>query len=170
MFLEKLVIAIGLVLANVITGSGLFEIGGVNPDFILIFTIFFALRRGAFAGIWIGFFGGLLTDADIGLVVDPTGAETAKIGLHALAYSLVGFGFGRFLKNIYRESWAAATLVVLVGGFLARLLVYMNYNFFWGDIAGYSLLPTAAYSAVLAPMFFYSLAWLYKMEDPGEGF
>ncbi|EMY02379.1 rod shape-determining protein MreD-like protein [Leptospira interrogans str. 2002000626] len=67
MILEKLVIAIGILIAHFLNGSNLFEIGSaIKPDFMILLVLFFALRRGPLYGLWIGFFGGLLTDSGLG--------------------------------------------------------------------------------------------------------
>ena len=56
MILERIVIGIGILLAHVLNGTNLFDIGtAIKPDFMILLVIFFALRKGGMSGLWIGF-------------------------------------------------------------------------------------------------------------------
>ena len=78
--LNLAVIAAGILVSFFLKGFNFLslnfeKLGGsiIYPDFLLIFVIFFALRRGEFSGLWIGFFAGLLEDAGLLGYAEKTG-------------------------------------------------------------------------------------------------
>jgi hypothetical protein len=63
MFLNFAVVAIGILVSFFLKGINFLSLdlesvgGGIlYPDFLLILVIFFALRRGDFSALWVGFF------------------------------------------------------------------------------------------------------------------
>ena len=59
MILEKVVIGIAIFVSYFLqTSVDFFALGSIKPDFLLILTVYFALYRGSFSALWIGFFGG----------------------------------------------------------------------------------------------------------------
>ncbi len=168
MILEKIMIGVGLLLAHFLNGSALFEIGGYKPDFMMILVLFFALRKGGLFGLWIGFFGGLLTDSGLGGETEIDNEVYYKIGLHTLSYSLTGYIVGKFTRSAYNENYLSITIYVLVFTFLSRVFVYLLFILFFHSNDSYSLIATSLYTAILGPLFFFILTWSYKL-SPTEG-
>jgi len=69
--------------------SNMLSIGGVKPDFIILFLAYFALNQGSFKGVVVGFFTGLLIS-----IFD----NNPTIGILPLTYSIIGYGIG-ILRN-----------------------------------------------------------------------
>ena len=66
MIFEKIVVLSGIILAHILNGSNLFDFGPeIKPDFMILLVIFFSLRKGEMSGLWVGFIGGLLSDAGL---------------------------------------------------------------------------------------------------------
>jgi len=91
---------------------------GVAPDVVVVVIAAIAVRCGSETGAVTGFIAGLLIDLFL-----PTPA-----GLTALAYTLVGYGFGRAGAGVLEQAWwtgpaagavaafAAGSLYAVVGG------------------------------------------------------
>ena len=89
-------------------------IGGIEPDFVLIFVVILALRHGPVSGMLWGFFAGF--SEDVYAPVDWLGAQT-------LAFTCVGFGVGQLEERFLRLN--LATKVALLGlAFMLNDLVY----------------------------------------------
>lgn len=176
MLLDATVIAFGLVLSQVLNGLNLLEInfsltGRVYPDFLLIFAIFFALRRGEFSGLWIGFFAGLLEDSQI--VFTQLGLGEGRggqyiIGVHAIIYTLAGFVLGKLNRVIDRDSTLPIMFVVLATVFLCRLIVWGMMGLLFQPNASYPFFGPAIYSAIIAPIWFGLLGWIYRQTNEEE--
>ncbi|AVQ11051.1 Rod shape-determining protein MreD [Leptospira santarosai] len=170
MILEKLVIAIGILIAHFLNGSNLFEIGlAIKPDFMILLVIFFALRRGALYGLWIGFFGGLLTDSGLGGEIIAIGnVVTYKIGLHSLTFCLIGYFVGKFARSAYHENYFSITIYSLLITFVTRVATYYLFSIFFHENMSYSLFFTSFFNALIAPAFFYALTWIYQLDHMGD--
>ena len=108
MILERIVIGVGILLAHILNGTNLFDIGtAIKPDFMILFVIFFALRKGGMSGLWIGFIGGLLTDAALGGEEGLGGKVYYKIGIHSLSFSIIGYLLGKFGRISYNENFVS---------------------------------------------------------------
>lgn len=167
--IENIVIGIGILFCHFLNGSNLFELGGsFKPDFMVIFVVFFALRRGPLTGLWIGFFGGLLTDSGLGGETGVDNVVYYKIGLHSFTYAIIGYIVGKFTRNAYNENYLSITIYNLVFTFVSRAILYLLFIVFFHENASYSFLATSIYTAVLSPVFFFVLTWAYKM-DSAEG-
>lgn len=137
--------------------------GVIYPDFLLIFVVYFALIKGEFTGLWIGFFAGILEDSTIlrfGGGADPF---TSILGLHAFAYTILGYGLGKANRMMDRDN-LSTTLIVVFGATLAtRFLVWLEMGIVNQFYASYSFLSTALYTAAIAPVWFALLSWLYRI-------
>ncbi len=167
MLLEALVIIAGLVISYFLKDVNFLTInwdftGVVFPDFLLIFIIFFALRRGEFSGLWIGFFAGLLEDSTILSFSDSQGAHVHIIGVHATIYTLAGFILGKLNRIVDKDSTVPIMFVVFSTTFLCRLLVWLLIGFMEESNASYSFFGPAIYTAILAPVWFYLLGVAYR--------
>ncbi|MBV9870792.1 MAG: rod shape-determining protein MreD [Frankiaceae bacterium] len=118
-----------------------------HPDLLLLVVIAFALASGSQRGALLGFWAGLFAD-----VIPPAGHIAGRT---AFAYTVVGFLAG--LLEDPEENSVFATIVVVLGGSAASVLVYAGLGGLLGDArvtAGattHSLLATVVYDVVLAP-------------------
>lgn len=165
MILERIVIGIGILLAHILNGTNLFDIGtAIKPDFMILLVIFFALRKGGMSGLWIGFIGGLLTDAALGGEEGLGGKVFYKIGIHSLSFSLVGYLLGKFGRMSYNENFISISIFAFVLTLIARAFTYMLFSFFFHPNLNYSFIATSVYNAAIAPLTFFILSWIYKLE------
>jgi rod shape-determining protein MreD len=106
--------------------SNLLSIGGVRPDFLIIFVLYFAVNYGSFKGTLAGFSIGIIISMfDGGLV----------IGLLPLIYSIVGYT-GGFLKTQHYKMIPAvfniSCFLIIFGSFF--IYTYFNYDYlFYND-------------------------------------
>jgi rod shape-determining protein MreD len=172
LLLEIAVIAVGLLLSHFLKGINFLSInwditGVIYPDFLLIFVIFFALRRGEFSGLWIGFFAGLLEDSGI-LRFDFPEPALNVIGVHAIIYTLTGFILGKLNRIIDRDSTIPIMFVVFTTTFICRFLVWFIMGILDESSASYAFFGPAVYTAILSPVWFFLLGWAYRQTAEEE--
>lgn len=166
MILERIVIGIGILLAHVLNGTNIFDIGtAIKPDFMILLVIFFALRKGGLSGLWVGFIGGLLTDAALGGEEGLGGKVFYKIGIHSLSFSIVGYLLGKFGRMSYNENFVSISIFAFTLTLITRGLTYMLFSFFFHPNLNYSFIATSIYNAAIAPLTFFALSWIYKLES-----
>lgn len=170
--LNVAVIAAGILVSFFLKGFNFLslnfeKLGGsvIYPDFLLIFVIFFALRRGEFAGLWIGFFAGLLEDAGLLGYTQRTGEFLPIIGTHALVYCLTGFILGKVNRLMDKDRTATVVLLVFVTTLLERAFVWLLVGLLEDFNKSYSFMGPAVYTALLAPVWFFILSWVYQIQD-----
>jgi rod shape-determining protein MreD len=169
MILDYLVVFAGIFLAHVLNGTTLFEFGvNIKPDFVVILVVFFALRRGEVSGLWVGFLGGLLTDASLG-AEEIGGKVFYKIGVHSLSYSLGGYLLGKFGRDYYTENYLSITIYAFIMTFVMRGVTYFLFSSFFYPNENYSYLASSIYNAALAPLTFFLLSWVYRLEQKEGG-
>ncbi len=169
MILEKIVIFAGILVAYFLNGSNLFELGkSIKPDFMILLVTFFALRKGALSGLWIGFFGGLLSDAGLGGEIGAGGIIHYKVGLHSMSFSLLGYAIGKFGRSAYSENFLSVCVVNFAITLVSRLLTYFLFVIFFHSNENYGFLTTSIYNGAIAPIVFFILTWAYRLE-PAEG-
>ncbi|MDF3818650.1 rod shape-determining protein MreD [Leptospira sp. 96542] len=164
MILDKIFIIIGMLLSHFLNGSNLFELGGaIRPDFMIIFIIFFALRKGAMYGLWLGFFGGLLSDTALGGEIGGDNIEYYKIGLHSFSYAAVGYLIGKITKNSYTENYISITIYVLGFTLLSRIITYFLFWMFFHSNQSYSFIYVSLYNAFIGPALFFLFTWAFQL-------
>ncbi|MCC6274476.1 MAG: rod shape-determining protein MreD [Leptospiraceae bacterium] len=169
MILEKIVIFSGILVAYFLNGSNIFELGkSIKPDFMILLVTFFALRKGALSGLWIGFFGGLLSDAGLGGEVGVGGAIHYKVGLHSMSFSIIGYLIGKFGRSAYSENLLSVCVVNFAVTLLSRIFTYALFVMFFHSNQTYGFLATSVYNGAIAPIVFFILTWAYRLE-PTEG-
>ncbi|MCE9501436.1 MAG: rod shape-determining protein MreD [Leptospira sp.] len=169
MILEKSVIAIGILVAHFLNGSNLFELGSsIKPDFMIILVIFFALRKGTLSGLWVGFFGGLLSDTGLGGEIGAKGEILYKIGLHTLSFSMIGYFLGKFGRTAYNENFISISVTTFIITLLARLSTYFLFSIFFHSNLNYAFFSTSLYNAAIAPIVFSALTWIYRLDPASE--
>ena len=91
---------------------------GCSPNLLLIFVVSTGVMRGDIAGLFTGFFSGLLCDCFSGSVV----------GLFALIYMFAGFVCGKYRKSFYPENMMQPLSIIAVSDFVFGLL---NFGLFF---------------------------------------
>ncbi len=127
-FLDKTIIIIALFISYVLQyGADFFVLGNISPDFLLILTTYFALYRGEFSGLWIGFIAGLLQDINLGGYSLFFNEVEYYVGTHALGGALVGYLFGKFSTRVKEDNsfmiFISIFILSLVKGFIVFILV-----------------------------------------------
>ena len=106
-----------IVLLTQIFLSNLLSVGGVRPDFLIIFVLYFAVNFGSFKGVLAGFSIGIITSIF-------TGGLT--VGLLPLIYSFVGYA-GGFLKTRHYKMFP---IIFNLSCFLIIFGIYFIYTYF----------------------------------------
>lgn len=122
---------------------------GVKPDLVLLLAALSGFLLGPREGAFLGFVGGAMMDLFAG----------SYIGLNALAVMTAGYLAGEAGERLYRESALVATGVTFfaaAGGLAVNylLLLYLDIHVHPLYALVRVILPTALYTAVLAPFFF----------------
>ncbi|MEQ8351790.1 MAG: rod shape-determining protein MreD [Leptospiraceae bacterium] len=172
MFLEATVVAVGLIVSYFLKGINFLSLnfeflntGAIYPDFLLIFVIFFSIRKGDFTGIWIGFFAGLLEDSQL-LAFDEGAREFVSIiGVHSLVYCLAGYTIGRLNRLLDRDSIASILVLVFATTFIVRIAIWLIMGIVDQFSAAYPLLGPAVYTAIIAPVWFWILTTVYRLDS-----
>ena len=129
------------------------RIANVAPDLGLVVAIAFAYYRGPEAGAIAGFCAGLLFDLFL----------STPLGLHALAYALVGYGVGVIEGGLLRTPRFLPTLLAVLGGLAGGLLligigVLAGVDAVKGTQGVETISIAALYDALLAPVLFVLVA------------
>lgn len=137
--------------------------GVVYPDFLMIFVIFFSLHKGEFSGLWIGFFAGLLEDS--GLLSFVGGEFIPIIGVHALIYTSTGFFIGSIQKYLDKDHAIPQMLLVFAIIIVIRILTWVMIGILESFNMNYPIVGPALYTALLTPIWFTLLGWLYRLPE-----
>ena len=172
MFLNFAVVAIGILVSFFLKGINFLSLdlesvgGGIlYPDFLLILVIFFALRRGDFSALWVGFFSGLLEDSGLLSFADKTGEFVPIIGTHALVYCLIGFILGKVHKLMDKDRVPTIILIVFVTSVVERIIVWLLVGVLEDFNKSFSVLGPSVYTELFAPIWIAGLSWVYKMQE-----
>ena len=138
--------------------------GVIYPDFLLIFIAFFALHRDEMAGIWVGFFGGLLEDGANWVFDSANGGFSVVIGVHALVYSLMGYILGKSSNYFERYQSSFTILLLLFTAILSRFFIWFIYGVIDNFNKNYPIVGPALYTALLVPIWFALLSWTYRIQ------
>ncbi|MDO8886140.1 rod shape-determining protein MreD [Candidatus Oleimmundimicrobium sp.] len=138
-----------------------FEIGGVQPDLVLIVITICALIEGPVWGSLAGFMGGLLQDL----------VTIRNMGLGALSKTIVGYLAGLAKKNVVGENLFLPVIVVFLTSLSAQI-IYVLFSFLIGDIIVLRqiffrvIIPSAIYDSLLAlPIYLLLLKILTRKKE-----
>jgi rod shape-determining protein MreD len=121
----------------------LISIGGIKPDLLLLFFLFFTVRKGAYIPIIFGF--------GLGLIQDLVGG--GFIGLYALSKSVTGFVIGKlFPEKTPEEIWlhiGGIILCILVHDTISSYIYHQDgavnfFSIFWKQV-----LPSSLYNLLI---------------------
>lgn len=175
MILEKIVIGIAIFVSYFLqTSVDFFALGSVKPDFLLILTVYFALYRGSFAALWIGFFGGLLQDINLGGYTNLVKQDMQYyIGTSALAKTIIGYVSGKVARDINKDATSLIVIVVFVACLIKGILMFFTVAIFHSSAHAASLitivLPEALFTAILSIVWFRLLRWAFPTVEKTEG-
>lgn len=165
MLLEKVIIAISIIVSYFLQSSvEFFSIGSIKPDFLLLLTIYFAMFRGEFTGIWVGFFGGLLQDINLGIIPNFDIEKMRYfLGINILPKALIGYIAGKIAKGITKDNYFTWVAISFVFSLIKGVLVFLLTAFSSMSMASQSLvtviLPESVYNALLSIIWFKLLLW-----------
>jgi rod shape-determining protein MreD len=175
MILEKVVIAIAIFISYFFqTSVDFFALGSIKPDFLLILTVYFALYRGSFSALWIGFFGGLLQDINLGGYTNLVKQEMQfYIGTSALAKTVVGFLAGKISRDINKDATSLTVIVVFIACLVKGIIMFLTIAIFHSSAHAASLitivLPEAIFTAIISIVWFRILRWAFPTVGKPEG-
>lgn len=165
MILEKIIIGIAIFVSYFLqTSVDFFRLGSIKPDFLLILTVYFALYRGSFSGLWVGFLGGILQDINLGWVSEA-GKATVQyyLGTQALPKTVLGYFTGKISKNINKEGSVVIFALMLILTFIKGLITFFVVAIFHSNVEAQAVitivLPEALYTGVLSIIWFKLLKW-----------
>ncbi len=136
--------------ALIIQGSMLtfLNLGGKQPDLLLIVVICFSILWGSRTGAFIGFAGGFLQDILFG----------RSLGIFALTKMLAGYLSGFTEKNIYKDFVIGPMVIVFVLTFLHEGLLFILskevYQQSLGSVFTQLIVPKALYNFCLTPFIY----------------
>ena len=139
--------AILLFLAFVIDSTWGHEIaiGGIRPDFVLMFLIYGAMGSGALAATILGFSVGLLEDFN---------SAPGNLGLNALCNTLVAYGVGIAGNTLYRDSLSTLLLTLMASSMVHAAIYWLVFTRFQMTESVYMLatvsLPSMLYTVIVA--------------------
>lgn len=96
------------------------SIGGIKPDFFLLFVCLLSLWGGETKGAIVGFCLGLLEDS---LSLSP-------LGMRAFSFALVGFLLGFARRGLLLDSLLVQGVLLLSAGVLSGFVTLLALNFF----------------------------------------
>ena len=175
MFVEIIAITAGLILAYFLKDIQFLSInleflntGLIYPDFLLIFILFFALHRSAFVALWIGFFGGLLEDGTNWVFHEDNSSFTAIIGVHSFVYTLMAYIMG--VSNSIFEKYQSMFIFLLIFFIviLSRSCIWFLHGLVDQLNMNYPILGAAFYTAIVSPLSFSFLSWVYRISKTNQ--
>lgn len=136
----------------------------IYPDFLIIFLIFFSLKKSEseLLPIWIGFLAGLLEDSTI--LKFSKKEYTPILGIHTLIYPFVCYTIAKFKKIIYANDNDNAFQIIIItflSTFIARSFVWFMTGIMDTFYQSYSLFATSLYTSLLSPIWFLFLNWIF---------
>ncbi|MDF9408304.1 rod shape-determining protein MreD [Pelotomaculum isophthalicicum JI] len=144
-----LLLLLGVVLILQTTIMDYLSVYGVKPDLVMLLVIFNGFLLGPKEGAFLGFAGGIIEDLFSG----------SYIGINALTKMVAGYLAGFCGERLYKENslvvagvaFFSTTVGLLINYFLLLYLkIYMPFFYTLFRV----ILPTALYTAVLAPFFY----------------
>ncbi len=125
------------------------RIAGVAPEIGLVVTVGVAFAAGPTAGAVFGFAAGLSLDLFL----------STPLGLSALAWSVTGYGVGVIQGAVLRAAWWFPVALTFVAGCFGGLVfclvgAIVGQDQLWGFAAVRTVLLSALYGAVFAPLVF----------------
>lgn len=172
MIIEVLLIFLGLIFSYFLKDINFLSLqfdfiksGSVYPDFLLIFIIYFSLKKDEFVGIWLGFFAGLLEDSTILSFSSKNNEFINLIGIHSLVYPIMGFILGKFNKYLDIDNVRTVIFVSFLASMFTRLSVWMIMGIVDTFYESFAFFAPSIYTGLVAPVWFFFLKWIYHKKE-----
>lgn len=163
MILEIAAIVTGMLVSFFLKDINFLSLNYVYPDFLIIFIIYFALRRNVLSGIWIGFFSGLLEDSAVLVFSHKAGEYLNIMGVHMFFYTLMGYIFGKLNRFIDSNSFLPVGAAVFAAALSVRFSIWLTTGIMSEFNKNFMFILPAIYTALMAPIWFWILGWLYRL-------
>lgn len=157
---NSIILVIGFVLQVAVAPN--IQIGGVDPNFLLLAVITAGIVNGANSGALIGFTAGIIFDM-IGI---------GPIGLWALVFSAIGYLTGLIDTHLYADGGLLPATVILISSVLAEFAYLLTAqifgvsNPFFSSLIAHSI-PSALYTAFFGVLLLPLLSRMIKTNtDP----
>ncbi len=131
--------------------------GGISPNLLMITTTSIGLMKGEKAGVYAGFFSGILIDIFFGSV----------IGLYALIYMNLGYIVGKFSRIFYPEDIKLPLALILLSdlsyGMICYILMFLlrgrfHFVYFFLHI----IFPETVYTILISIVLYPFILFIYK--------
>ncbi|MBI1319352.1 MAG: rod shape-determining protein MreD [Candidatus Hydrogenedens sp.] len=137
-----------------------FTVRGVAPDLVLLLVVYFGLVDGEERAMLTGVVGGIYQDV----------ASSAVLGHHVLCAVIVGYAVGRLSTRLITDHPAIRALLVLAAGVMHGVLYTAVSYVQRPDIStvytiAVVVIPTAFYTALLTPVVYFVLEWIFRKPD-----
>lgn len=138
------------------TWPDILKVQGVLPDLSLLLVVYFAITESEERAMFTGLIGGIYQDV----------ASNVVLGHHVFCLVIVGYLAGRISTRLVTEHPAVKAGLVFCAGLLNGAF-YVFIQFVQQPAAGAiypflnSVIPGAFYTALLTPVFFPLLAWIF---------
>jgi rod shape-determining protein MreD len=157
---------ITVVLAAIIqtTWLDVIKLQGVLPDLTLLLVVYFAIAEGEERAMWTAVIGGVYQDV----------SGNYTLGHNVLTLVIVGYTVGRVSTRLITEHPAVKAGLVLLaavahGLVFAAILYFQEPNIRPLHMIGTAVIPGAFYTAVLTPVVFFALAWVFHRDELARG-
>ena len=157
---------ITVVLAAIIQTTWLdaIKLQGVLPDLTLLLVVYFAIADGEERAMWTAVIGGIYQDV----------SGNYTLGHNVLSLVIVGYAVGRVSTRLITEHPAVKAGLVLLAA-VAHGVVFTSVLYFQEPdtrplhMIGTAVIPGAFYTAVLTPVVFFGLAWIFHRDELVRG-
>ena len=143
-----------------LTLAGSLSIFGTAPNFLLLSTVFFAIRGGPVTGEFFGFFMGILSDI----------ASMSVFGSQAFMLTLIGYLVGKLERQVDEDKHSAQMFLVFLMSCANILGLALLESFFGGSaqrFRGQTVLIGPFYSTLICPVVFWALLqWIRIFRRP----
>ncbi len=116
--IKRLVVTIVILFVCYLLQCTVFQnltLASIKPNLLLIVTASYGFLRGSKAGMFLGFFSGLLIDIQFGTI----------IGFYALVYLVIGYINGMFQKMYYDDNIKLPLCLIAGSEFVYGVTIYL---------------------------------------------
>ena len=157
---------ITVVLAAIIQTTWLdaIKMQGVLPDLTLLLVVYFAIADGEERAMWTAVIGGVYQDV----------SGNYTLGHNVLSLVIVGYAIGRLSTRLITEHPAVKAGLVFLAAVSHGLVFSAVLYFQEPDIRplhmiATAVIPGAFYTAILTPLVFLALAWVFHRDELARG-
>ena len=165
--MKRKIVVIMIVIICFLLQSTLFKtlaIASISPNLLIIVTSSFGFMRGKKAGLFIGFFCGILIDIFYG----------GTLGFYAMIYMYLGYFNGFFRKIFFPEDIKLPMILITASDFVCNLLVYffqflMRGKFAFPYYMVHIIIPELVYTIMITVFLYFILLKINQKLEIAEG-